>query len=335
MPKEYKQLLLEFEKSLYNRQLAVYKDIIRIYNIAIKDISTTTTLFSDTNLYRNKLLRNKLTEIKRLLVSELKNKFIADIEYGKSLAIKKNEELYNAYLKGVTTSDVIKKLLKSETLKIDVRTLSNRIWKINDPFFTKIELILNSGLAQGVPAREIAKKIRLTLKKPYAMSIDEVRRLDIPVAYKEKLISQIIKYKPGRGVYKSALQNALRVARTEINIAYRRQDYLINDDLEFVKGWEVELSGQHPTFDMCDDLKGEYPKKFEFTGWHPECRCFSTPILVSKKDAIKIIKDPNYNVSGVSNIPKSAEFWVKKNVPKMKTPYYWVSDNPSFLKDLL
>jgi hypothetical protein len=43
--------------------------------------------------------------------------------------------------------------------------------------------------------------------------------------------------------------------------------------LDFVVGVEVRLSVNHPVADICDELKGKYPKAFSFTGWHPHCRC--------------------------------------------------------------
>lgn len=50
--------------------------------------------------------------------------------------------------------------------------------------------------------------------------------------------------------------------------------------MPFVIGQYIALSNNHTCKgvegvfrDMCNDLKGEYPKSFVFTGWHPHCRC--------------------------------------------------------------
>ena len=78
----------------------------------------------------------------------------------------------------------------------------------------------------------------------------------------------------------------MRLARTEINMAYRYADYERWKDMDFVLGIKIQLSDAHPKYDICDVLQGEYPKDFKFGGWHPHCLCFATPILQSDKDFI-------------------------------------------------
>ena len=83
------------------------------------------------------------------------------------------------------------------------------------------------------------------------------------------------------------------LAAIEINIAYRTADHERWQQLDFIVGIEVRLSNNHtclgkdgkphPFYDICDELKGKYPKDFKFTGWHPHCRCIATTIL--KTDA--------------------------------------------------
>ena len=55
-------------------------------------------------------------------------------------------------------------------------------------------------------------------------------------------------------------------------------------DIPEVMGYEVDVSptdkyGRSRTVDICDHMKGEYPKDFKFTGWHPNCRCVIHPII--------------------------------------------------------
>ncbi|MDR0754714.1 MAG: hypothetical protein LBF04_04920, partial [Prevotellaceae bacterium] len=71
-------------------------------------------------------------------------------------------------------------------------------------------------------------------------------------------------------VYRSSFKNARRLTATETNIAYRAADYERMQDFDFVVGIEINLSNNHtlngkPFTDMCDDLKGKYPKDFKFT----------------------------------------------------------------------
>ena len=42
-------------------------------------------------------------------------------------------------------------------------------------------------------------------------------------------------------------------------------------------------------YDICDELAGDYPKSFLWTGWHPQCRCVITPILIGLEDFKKML----------------------------------------------
>ena len=79
-------------------------------------------------------------------------------------------------------------------------------------------------------------------------------------------------YHPGRGVYRSSARNAQRLARTEINMAYRKAEQERWKSFDFVVGYEVKITqnGKHVE-DICDCLKGKYRKDFKFMGWHPSC----------------------------------------------------------------
>jgi hypothetical protein len=72
-------------------------------------------------------------------------------------------------------------------------------------------------------------------------------------------------------------------------MAYRTSDYTRRQQLDFVVGIEVRLSNNHtingvPFTDICDDLKGKYPKTFKFTGWHPLCRCYAVSVLKTEEE---------------------------------------------------
>lgn len=45
-----------------------------------------------------------------------------------------------------------------------------------------------------------------------------------------------------------------------------------------------------PLTDICDELAGNYPKGFKFTGWHPNCRCHTETILLNGADFEDFIK---------------------------------------------
>ena len=105
-------------------------------------------------------------------------------------------------------------------------------------------------------------------------------------------------YHTGRGVYRSSYKNAMRLARTETNMAYRAADCERWKAMEFVRGFRVVLSKNHPCDDICNDLsadnendtsgKGEYPKGFVFKGWHPHCFCYCVPLLCTEDELMQL-----------------------------------------------
>jgi len=162
------------------------------------------------------------------------------------------------------------------------------------------------------------------------------KRIIDPVTGKFKFIDyDRDSYPSGRGVYKSAAKNAMRIARTESNMAYRMADNDRWGRLPFVLGQRIQLSHSHPHYDICDELAGVYPKSFVFVGWHPQCFCFSTPVLVSENEILKankaFAKGEKYTPKGkeVTEMPKAFNKWVKENKgniilsrKKDKEPYF-------------
>lgn len=149
--------------------------------------------------------------------------------------------------------------------------LSDRVWKLTDQFRTELELALDVGISQGKSADAISRDIRQYLNNP-----DKLFRRVRDKHGNLKLSKAAKAYHPGQGVYRSSYKNALRVARTEVNMAYRSADHENWNAEKMVIGIKISLSNNHtlngkPFFDICDELKGIYPKEFKFTGWHPMC----------------------------------------------------------------
>lgn len=105
-------------------------------------------------------------------------------------------------------------------------------------------------------------------------------------------------YRTGRGVYRSSYKNAMRLTRTETNMAYRAADCERWKEMEFVRGFKVVRSKNHPVEDICDLLsaadendnsgKGVYPKGFVFKGWHPHCFCYCVPMLCTEDELMQL-----------------------------------------------
>src|SRR5690606_28079793 len=131
--------------------------------------------------------------------------------------------------------------------------------------------------------------------------------------------------------------NALRLSRDQTNTAYRSADNERRKNLDFVMGIEVHLSDQHPKYDICDPLAGRYPKDFNFIGWHSQCICFSTSVLLSEKEFVEYvnggkIREQRY----IRTIPKSAQNYLNDHSKQIKgwknTPYF-IQDNFKNTKD--
>ena len=222
--------------------------------------------------------------------------------------------------------------------KTDGLGLSDRVWKYTNQFKDEIELGLDIGIRSGRSADELSRDLRSYLQHP-----DKLFRR-VRNEHGQLVLSRRAKaYHPGRGVYRSSYKNARRLAATETNIAYMTADYERWQQLDFVVGIEVRLSGNHPCHDICDDLKGRYPKDFKFTGWHPHCRCHVVTILKTDKelaaDARRILagQEPTADSANrVTDVPQGFKQWLKDNEERAKCAEslpYFMKNNPSVLKE--
>lgn len=162
--------------------------------------------------------------------------------------------------------------------------LSQRVWKYTEEFKTALELGIDVAVGEGRSAQQLSRDLRQYLQAP-----DKLFRRVRDKGGNLRLSKAAAMYHPGRGVYRSSAKNAERLARTEVNMAYREAEYLRWQQLDFVVGFRVMLSNNHtttdskgkkvPLTDICDELAGDYPKTFKFLGWHPQCRCLVVPIM--------------------------------------------------------
>lgn len=212
-------------------------------------------------------------------------------------ACKKNDEFLNHIL---NTSKVPKKQLAKyqdrnmkaldafQTRKINGLDLSKRIWNYTGQLQTQMELGIDIALGEGKSAAQLSRDLRQYLVDP--------DKLFHKVKDKHGMLhisKNAAAFNPGQGKYRSSYKNAMRLTRSEINMAYRESDWLRWQNLDFVVGFEVKLSNNHTTLingvptpftDICDELKGRYPKWFKWTSWHPQCRCHCIPIMKTDEE---------------------------------------------------
>ena len=222
--------------------------------------------------------------------------------------------------------------------KVDGMNLSQRVWKYVGQYKDQLENALDVGLGEGRSADELSRDVRQNLRDP--------NRLFRRVRDKRGnliLSKRAAAFHPGRGVYRSSYKNAMRLTRSEINMAYRESDWQRWQSLDFVVGFEIHRSNHEPLCkcDTCAKLVGRYPKTFKFKGWHPQCMCYATPILMDEEtfdenelgDLKAALRGTTYKhqqaKNAVSDVPDGFKAWVKDHVEAQKG---WAS-TPYFIKD--
>jgi hypothetical protein len=215
--------------------------------------------------------------------------------------------------------------------------LSDRVWNTLDGYKTEMEAALGVGVSEGTPAAAIARDLKAYLQEPDRL-FRRVRQDDGTL----KLSQAAKNYHPGQGVYRSSFMNANRVARTETNAAYRNADIERWRKLPFVVGYRINLSKNHPEYDICDELQGVYPLDFNWTAWHPHCLCFLTAEQLSDKDYDKfedaILAGEETNIAKIKEMPGKFNRYVENNAERINgwnSKPYWIRDNKSITAPLL
>ena len=216
--------------------------------------------------------------------------------------------------------------------KVEGLGLSDRVWNITEQFKEEMELALDIALGEGKSAAALSRDVRKLLREPnklFRRVRDKHGVLRLSKAAKA--------YHPGQGVYRSSYKNAMRLASTENNMAYRTSDHERWQQLDFVIGFEIRLSNNHPVYDICDELKGNYPKDFKYVGWHPLCRCYAVAILPPQEQFLERQRKKlaGEDVSGfkfdgeVKDVPDNFKGWLERNRERVKHH----SNVPYFIKD--
>ena len=231
---------------------------------------------------------------------------------------------------GLTKYQNLEALEAFKVRKIKDFTVSNRVWDIAKKAQSEIELALSVSLEEGKSAVQLSREVRNLLNNPTAL----FRR--VRDKYGNLVLSKNAQnYHPGQGVYRSAYKNALRLTSNEINVAYKSADWLRIQQNPDVVGFEVRLSPQHKVYDMCDQLKGKYPKSFRFHGWHVGCKCHIVTILKTDEELIKELKadetlPPESSSNYVGDVPSNYKQWVTDNKDRFKnwkTKPYFIEEN--------
>lgn len=199
--------------------------------------------------------------------------------------------------------------------------LSQRLWNQSSDMLTELEETLSTAIQKGMSAVTLAKRVSKYLQDFPKMQKDYTRK------YGKATRSYDCEYR------------SIRLARSEINMAYRSSENERWRKLDFVVGYEIKVSHKHRVPDICDDLAGKYPKDFEWVGWHPNCTDYKIPILKTEDEFFSIDDKPSVNE--VKDVPDSFKQWVRANQASIKraeargTAPYFVRDNRKLVDGLM
>lgn len=258
--------------------------------------------------------------------------------------------------------------------------LSERVWQSVQQLRDEMEVAITVSLGEGESAQKLSQSVRQYLNDPDLMfrrfrykageepEYDENgNEIGKKIIWGRKWKKRIKKpdgtygwidydrdsYKTGAGVYKSSAKNAMRVARTETNIAYRRADHERWQDMDFVLGQRVQMSKDHPKKDICDKLAGDYPKDFVFDGWHPQCFCYVTPITLPPEETAHLTEmflngeDWRSELARlkrgreITSYPENFKTWVTDNAANIQasrergTEPYFIRNNAQVIDNII
>ena len=331
-----------YERQLVQKLLAANKNVSAIYGRFISRVSPILQQFRYN--FRGAVIRDPGLE--KLIGSELskfKDELQQYIEMEKTgawnMATDKTSDIINRWANSTAAATIAQRGLTARNIqamdafmkrKVAGMNLSDRVWQLAGNTKDQLEYYLQSGLAAGQSANKISQDVRQVLNEPDK----RFRRVRDKVTGKLVPSKPMEQYHPGRGVYRSSYQNARRLARTEINMAYRQSDMESWRELDMVLGYEVKLSNAHSIFDICDHAKGKYPKEFTFTGWHPACLCHAVPILMPHDQFDAWIAGEPVTAQYVNDVPQGMKDWLttnKQQIEGWKTKPYFMQQNTAMV----
>lgn len=287
--------------------------MLRIYKKTMKDIAFQIKKYESKQLLspekygaqlaRSKRLKQELNMIIKSMEKQIGEVMTSSIENNWNLANEKNDLLASKFSALTKYYNVNSEALQSFLNRDVGGIISDKLYNITASTKSFVNDYLATGITQGKPVAKIAKEMNTMIKNPKGV--------------------KLFRYPRPKGQYSNPYKALLRLARTETTAAYRLSDHTRMQQLDFVVGKEVHISAAHKDFDMCDYMAGKYPKNFVFSGWHPNCLCYVTSILMTKEE-FKSGKSGSKNE--VKRIPPKAEKYVKSSGDKFNN-YDWHKEN--------
>lgn len=167
-----------------------------------------------------------------------------------------------------TNSDALKAFQNRRDRGFDV---SAKLWQQSTVYKEELEAAISCAIQKGTSAVALSKQISKHL-------------LDFPSLQKD------YKEKYGSAEHlKDCEYRSIRLARSEINMAYQTAENERWKQMDFVVGYEIKRSGREFPCTVCESLAGKYPKDFTWVGWHPNCYSDDSEVLTNR--GWKLFKD--------------------------------------------
>lgn len=204
--------------------------------------------------------------------------------------------------------------------RINGMNLSQNLWNQAENYKQGLEFALSSAIEKGMSAVTLSKRV-----SRYLNDFESLRK-DYKARYGKAVDCHDCEYR------------SIRLARSEINMAYRTAEQTRWQQMDFILGYEIKLSHSHPCHDICDDLKGRYPKSFKWVGWHPNDLCYVVPIIKSEEKWWEDEGNHGTDYDEITDVPQGFKTWVANNqdriskAEKRGTLPYFVRDNRERVK---
>lgn len=225
-------------------------------------------------------------------------------------------EKYSKYFNN--NADALKSFLARKNKGLN---LSQKVWNLSNEYKDGLEAAVSLGAGSGIGAVELSKRISKYLN-------------DFPKLRKD----YTAKFGKAIDILDCEYQSA-RLARTEINMAYRTAEQTRWSQMDLVVGYKVKRSGKSFSCKVCEALAGKYPKGFKFVGWHPNCMCYVIPILKTEDEFWEWDGRSDVTTSSVNevkDIPDGFKQWINDNIHRAKnwdsTPYF-IQDNSKYIRE--
>lgn len=211
-------------------------------------------------------------------------------------------------------------------------SLSDRVWKIGNQIPVEIDIMVQNAIKKGQSAQDLAAELKRYLNEPEKL----FRRVRNPKTGRLEWSKAAKEYHPGQGVYRSSYKNAMRLARTETNIAYRYAEWQSFQNNFLIKAFEIRLSNSGNHCPVCERLAGVYPKWFLWTGWHPQCMCVMVPVQISHSELLERFKLrregrlDEWKPAYLNELPENFTEYLQENKERILSANsvpYWLEDN--------